>query len=249
MPAPAKTQTIQANDDDLTQKVYYRTYNQQNNNEYEASTEYDGITYKRSNSVTETVGFDKFESFYNDPKKQDIDTAYVEDDTNGDVTTDNAPALTNKTYVNDRNVRDRIVFKSDMRKANEYITRSNEPSSESQGSNDKRTKLEWIEETFDREIRMIKQSSLPAQNSTSTQPTSTSTEVQIKNNSDITDENHIEHNLSRSTKKSTAGDVPYEKQVQFLNSLDYGTEKSADFEELDSKDDPKSDDSFSTYFV
>lgn len=122
---------------------------------------------------------------------------------------------------------------------------------------DKKTKLEWIEENFGREkekefieIEENKGTELSTMSSnTKAPPTKKANKVDV---SALTKEDNDETDKKKKKAKFNTEDIMLKKQMDLLNSLDYGTERS-ELDEPDSKDsnveDKYSSDPYPTYFV
>lgn len=241
--------------DDVTQKVYYRIFNENTSqsNEFEITTKKSMATRTRLNASSVKVGFDKFESYFSDSNKSEVFMSYFEDDTTGETTTAANIPLTENT-TNQRIKDDIIIPTTNPEELFPLIKYNNGSSSESQDSSDKKIKLDWIEETFDREIREFSKinKSKPAVTRTSIHPDVTTSSVKyVDSNSGVSKEaERLEGKTRKITKNITNNDdVFYEKQTQFLNSLDYGVNNSTDFDDSDSKDDIRTDDAEPAYFV
>ncbi|KAH9629952.1 hypothetical protein HF086_017467 [Spodoptera exigua] len=125
---------------------------------------------------------------------------------------------------------------------------------------DKKSKLEWIEENFGKNIPKdftdIDESNNTTTDATIKYLTDKSTEKQVTEKLDVSNltkeaAEEAEKNKIK-TEKQSAEDVMLRKQMDLLNSLDYGTEKGETLEP-DSKDtnaeDRYSGDTFPSYFI
>lgn len=237
------------NEEDITQIVYYKRFDDSDktttNNEFDITTEGE-VKNISGKSKPEKTGFDRFESALGDTRRYEVFNSDLEEEPIIPIiaTTDIAPTTIATVTVTVKKV-----------KENKFVPLRNykvdyDPVSEN------RTKLDWIEENFGKEIREYKEDNVPN--------TTVNTTVAIIDTTETTNINLVDQSVDdissltlekeeeekKKKSKASADEVMYRKQMEFLNSLDYGTEKSEfDESELLKDDEKYPGDGFPLYFV
>lgn len=233
------------NEDEISQVVYYKRFDDNDNatlvyNEYHPTTEYSAKNASKKKGKSETeekTGFDRFESAIDDTRRYEVFTSDLEDD----------PIIPIEFNTTVKPVPTTVTTK--VEESTFVALRDYKLDDDPAPLN--KTKLDWIEENFDKEIREYREDKIFETTLSSAYTTQATTvkpgDQSVDNISSIT----VELDEEEKKKKSKVGadEVMYRKQIAFLNSLDYGTERS-EFDDSDLKDDDKfAGDGFPSYFV
>lgn len=243
-------------EDTNTEAVYYRRDLVTSEGQMFETTILPGAyTTSQVEYATEHNNFEKLENAINeDTKKIEVYVGDVEDDdVNVDITSTTTPApVDEETEAATVSV---PVETTEFKLPEIKKKQSNVVISDSSGSSDgeKRVTLDWLEDGEDQESKEIKPAnkttSIQADTQTATiKSTLTTKEARVDNISSLTRE-AMDEESRRKKSKIDVEDVMFKKQMDLLNSLDYGTERS-ETNDSESKDGDErySDDAFPSFY-
>lgn len=234
------------NEEEITQNVYYKRFDDNDNTTVYSdyyTTEYavkTMIEKEKKGETGEKTGFDRFENAIHDTRRYEVYTSDLEEEPIIPIvinTTEKQEPTTVTTKVEGSTIVPLHDYKLDDDSAPE-----------------KKSKLDWIEENFGKEIREFREDNVSDAGSTVVFPaytTQAATTVKPKDQnvddiSSLTVE--LEDEKKKKRAKVAADEVLYRKQIEFLNLLDYGTERS-ELDESELKDEEKYANDFPSYFV
>lgn len=226
------------------------------------------IVFATSGEIVRQVDFDKDEKkdislkfdVFDGEVEEEVVTSYSSTafpdttETNLELTGESTPDSTifeSKATNTPSSMEDPVVFRRIFRDS-EMNTRADNSEPADVSASQSKSKLDWLEETYEEEVKGDANQT-ESENTTQAE-TNTATEVAVQRRNLNRNDNvsNISKDEEKKRRKQSAEDLIYRKEMDLLNSLDYGTGEKSEKEGSNSKEsteDKYAADAFEGYFV